>query len=85
MNEFDKDILNDFFKDIEEKTSEDIRLAEEQLKDYINKLNSLLESVEEKLKHAEEEGDEALYNLELNRKNLVLQKLSELEAINRKF
>ena len=85
MNEFDKDILNDFFKDIEEKTSEDIRLAEEQLKDYINKLNSLLESVEEKLKLAEEEGDEALYNLELNRKNLVLQKLSELEAINRKF
>ncbi len=82
MEEFDKDVLNDFFKNIEKETSNEIDIAEEELKGYIDKLNSLLANVEARLKAAEEEGDEALYNLELNRKNLVLQKISELEAIN---
>ena len=82
MEEFDKDVLNDFFKNIEKETSTEINMAEEELKGYIDKLNSLLVNVEARLKAAEEEGDEALYNLELNRKNLVLQKISELEAIN---
>ncbi len=82
MEEFDKDVLNDFFKNIEKETSNEIDIAEEELKGYIDKLNSLLANVEARLKAAEEEGDEALYNLELNRKNLVLQKISELEAIS---
>jgi predicted ATPase len=84
MEEFDKDILADLFKNIDETVSKDIAETEAELEKYIQTVNKLLSEVEKRLKFAEEEGDEALYNLELNRKQLVLQKLNELESVRKR-
>jgi hypothetical protein len=84
MEEFDRDILGDLFREIDESVSKDIEKIEAVLEKYIQVVNKTLSEIDRRLKFAEEEGDEALYNLELNRKQLVLQKLNELEYISNK-
>ena len=84
MEEFDRDILGELFSEIDESVSKDIAEIEVVLEKYIQIVNKKLSEVDRRLKFAEEEGDDALYNLELNRKQLVLQKLNELEYISKK-
>jgi hypothetical protein len=85
MEEFDKDYVHDFLSNIEKIADEEIELTEENLELHIKAINKSLKTIEERLKAAEEEGDESLYNMELNRKQLILQRLNDLNILTEKI
>ena len=85
MEDFDKDHIKDLFNELEKKTLEEIELTEENLESHIKIINKFLNTIDESIKTAEEKGDEKLYNSELNRKHLILQRLNELEILSNKI
>jgi Asp-tRNA(Asn)/Glu-tRNA(Gln) amidotransferase C subunit len=82
---YDKDSINDFFNKLSKTSDEELALTEQELEKSLEKINKILSKIDENIKKAEEEGDELLYNLEINKKNLVLQKIRELEVLSLKI
>ncbi len=82
---YDKDTLGEFFEKLSKISDLELTATEQELEESLKIVNKFLHKIEENIKKAEEEGDEMLYNSELNKKNLVLQKLRELEALSLKI
>ena len=82
---YDNDVIKDYFEKLNDITEKEIKLTEENLNKQIELINNYLKEVENNLQKAEEEGDENLYNVEIIKKQLVLQKLSELQTLSSKI
>ncbi len=81
---YDKDSINEFLKNLDRLSEKELEATENEIKESLEKINKYLHKIEENIKKAEEEGDELLYNVEINKKNIILQKLRELEVLSLK-
>ncbi len=82
---YDKDTLKEYFDKLLETTENDLNLTEKELKEAFSKINKFLKNIDHDIKKAEEDGDELHYNMAINKKNIVLQKLKELENLSIKI
>ncbi|GEM_PF-5753533 len=80
----DKDPINDFLSKIEDDILVELPSIEVEIERNIASINSNLNLIEQSIKEAEEDGDQARYDLEVNRKLIILQKIEELNSISKK-
>ena len=86
----EEDNLDKHFKELEKFYEKELQEAEHEIKKNLKIINKNLKKIEEEIKKAEEEGDELAYQVAVNKKQLILQKLQEFESlmkvqINRKW
>ncbi len=77
----EEDPLNKHFRETEEFYKKELEEAEKEIKKNLQIINKNLQKVEEEIKKAEEEGDELAYQVAMNKKQLILQKLQEFESL----
>ncbi len=77
----DEDSLQKHFKEVEDFYKKELEEAEVEIKKNLEIINKNLAKIEEEIKKAEEEGDELAYQVAINKKQLILQKLQEFEAL----
>ena len=81
LEDEDDDTLQKHFKDVEEFYKKELEEAESEIKKNLEVINRNLQKIEEEIKKAEEEGDELAYQVALNKKQLILQKLQEFQSL----
>lgn len=79
----DDDVLKKYFNELEEYYETELKEAENEIKKNLEVINRNLKKIEEELRKAEEEGDEKAYQIAFAKKQLILQKLQELESLMR--
>ena len=77
----EEDTLEKHFKEVEEFYEKELAEAEFEIKKNLKIINENLKKIEDEIKKAEEEGDELAYQLAINKKQLILQKLQEFESL----
>ncbi len=76
-----EDIFKEQFEELEKYYRKELKEAEEEIKKNLKIINKHLYKVEEEIKKAEEEGDEKAYQVAINKKQLILQKLQEFQSL----
>jgi CHASE3 domain sensor protein len=77
----EEDALDKHFKETEEFYKKELEEAEKEIKKNLEIINRNLAKVEEEIKKAEKDGDELAYQVAMNKKQLILQKLQEFESL----
>ena len=77
----EKDSLDKHFEEVEEFYEKELKEAENEIKKNLEIINKNLKKIEDEIKKAEEDGDELAYQVALNKKQLIIQKLQEFESL----
>ncbi len=77
----EEDSLDKHFKETEEFYKKELEEAEKEIRKNLEIINKHLAKVEDEIKKAEEEGDELAYQVAINKKQLILQKLQEFQSL----
>ncbi len=81
MVEYDNDYIRNFFDKLDCEIKKEVEFTEKSLDENIKKINEFLKNIDMEIKEAEETGDENLFNMLVNRKQLILQRLNDLQVI----